>query len=161
MTSTKLAAQIGKLLSARQQQVSCAESCTGGGVSFALTEISGSSAWFERAFITYGNQAKIDLIGVSEQSLQQYGAVSEQVALEMAKGAKRAAKANFALAVTGIAGPTGGSGEKPVGTVCFAWVSQRIEWQQTQIFLGNRQQVREQSIAHSLKQLLAIIQASS
>lgn len=115
------AVRLGRALESDGALIACAESCTGGLIAAALTEIGGSSRWFDRGFVTYSNEAKQDLLGVSQQSLQRFGAVSEPVAREMAQGALRRSRARIALAVTGIAGPGGGSPDKPVGTVCFAW----------------------------------------
>ena len=109
-----LAAQLGAILTDKRLWITSAESCTGGGVSYALTDTPGSSAYIDRAFVTYSNQAKQDLLGVTEQTLTLYGAVSEQTVLQMAAGACKAAGADISVAVSGIAGPGGGSTEKPV-----------------------------------------------
>ncbi len=143
--------RLANLLIEKKQILTTAESCTGGGVSYFLTALSGSSAWFERGFVTYSNEAKQELIGVKKETLARFGAVSEAVAIEMAEGAKKAAKADIALSVTGIAGPDGGSKEKPVGTVCFAWVSEEKTLSQTLCFSGDREAVRLQAINHALK----------
>jgi nicotinamide-nucleotide amidase len=116
-----LAAQIGGLLKSHGLMLVTAESCTGGGVAYAVTEVAGSSAWFERGFVTYSNLSKQQMLGVSEETLQHHGAVSEAVVREMAAGALRHSGAQVALSVSGIAGPDGGTPEKPVGTVWFAW----------------------------------------
>ncbi len=155
---TELSQELGLLLQARQQTVTTAESCTGGGISFALTEVSGSSAWFKCTFVTYSNEAKHQMVNVSWKTLEAYGAVSEAVVLEMAKGALDMAKADWAIAVSGIAGPSGGSEEKSVGTVCFAWVSHTHFWVETCVFEGNRQTVRQKAIAHALEKLTASLQ---
>ena len=115
------AVRLGRALESGGMMVATAESCTGGLIATALTEIGGSSRWFDRGFVTYSNEAKQELLGVSAQSLERFGAVSEQVAREMALGALTRSRALIALAVTGIAGPGGGGPGKPVGTVCFAW----------------------------------------
>jgi nicotinamide-nucleotide amidase len=142
-----LASEIGELLLAKNRMLCLAESCTGGLASGLITEIPGSSAWFDSGLVVYSNQAKQDLLNVSAESLRQYGAVSEQVAIEMANGALNQGRANIAASVTGIAGPDGGSKEKPVGTVCFAWAGSDIaSTTTTKHFSGNRQDVREQSI---------------
>jgi nicotinamide-nucleotide amidase len=142
-----LATEIGELLLAKNRMLCLAESCTGGLASGLITEIPGSSAWFDSGLVVYSNQAKQDLLNVSAESLRQYGAVSEQVAIEMANGALNQGRANIAASVTGIAGPDGGSKEKPVGTVCFAWAGSDIaSTTTTKHFSGNRQDVREQSI---------------
>ena len=148
--TVSLATELGALLVSRGWTISCAESCTGGGIGYAITAIAGSSAWFERGFITYSNQAKAQLLGVDDAVLQLFGAVSSQVAEQMANGAAQAANAELAIAVTGIAGPDGGSAEKPVGTVWFGLhhpdgtISHRIQ------FDGDRAAVREQTIHHAL-----------
>jgi nicotinamide-nucleotide amidase len=116
-----LAAQVGGLLKAHGLLLATAESCTGGGIAQAVTEVSGSSAWFERGFITYANQAKVEMLGVQQATLEAHGAVSEATVREMAEGALRHSHAQVAVAVSGIAGPTGGTPDKPVGTVWFAW----------------------------------------
>jgi nicotinamide-nucleotide amidase len=142
-----LASEIGELLLAKNRMLCLAESCTGGLASGLITEIPGSSAWFDSGLVVYSNQAKQDLLNVSAESLRQYGAASEQVAIEMAIGALNQGRANIAASVTGIAGPDGGSKEKPVGTVCFAWAGSDIaSTTTTKHFSGNRQDVREQSI---------------
>lgn len=143
--------RLASLLIEKKQTLTTAESCTGGGVSYFLTSVSGSSAWFERAFVTYSNEAKQELIGVKKETLARFGAVSEAVAIEMAEGAKKAAKADIALSVTGIAGPDGGSEEKPVGTVCFAWATKDKTLSQTLCFSGDREAVRLQAIEHAIK----------
>lgn len=119
----RLSEQVGLALKARGATVTTAESCTGGWLAKAITDIAGSSAWFERGFVTYSNEAKAQMIGVREETLAQHGAVSEPVVVEMAIGALKAARADFAVAISGIAGPDGGSEEKPVGTVWFAFAS--------------------------------------
>jgi nicotinamide-nucleotide amidase len=142
-----LASEIGELLLAKNRMLCLAESCTGGLASGLITEIPGSSAWFDSGLVVYSNQAKQDLLNVSAESLRQYGAVSEQVAIEMANGALNQGRANIAASVTGIAGPDGGSKEKPVGTVCFAWAGSDIaSTTTTKHFSGNRQDIRKQSI---------------
>lgn len=143
---TQLASEIGELLLAKNRVLCLAESCTGGLASGLMTEISGSSAWFDSGLVVYSNQAKQDLLNVSAESLRQYGAVSEQVAIEMAMGALNQGRASIAASVTGIAGPNGGTKEKPVGTVCFAWAVSGTTSTTTKHFYGNRQDIREQSI---------------
>jgi nicotinamide-nucleotide amidase len=117
----ELAQQVGAALLARQWQLATAESCTGGMVSAAVTEVAGSSAWFDRAFVTYSNEAKVGLLDVSQLTLHAHGAVSEQTVREMLAGALAHSLAHVAVAISGIAGPAGGTSEKPVGTVCFGW----------------------------------------
>ncbi len=146
-----LSAQLGELLEQHQQVMTTAESCTGGGVASAITDIAGSSAWFDRAFITYSNEAKMQMLGVSAGLLDSVGAVSEAVVIDMVKGALVRSNATIGVAISGIAGPSGGSDEKPVGTVCFAWADQQ-GWLQveTQRFSGDRSRVREKATYHAL-----------
>jgi len=150
-----LAGQLGDRLLQTRQQLACAESCTGGFVSKVVTDIAGSSQWFERGFITYTNQAKAESLGVPSETIAENGAVSEATARAMAAGALRHSQASVSLAVTGIAGPGGGSLDKPVGTVWFAWASREegvdAEMQQ---FLGDRDAVRRQAVAHALQGVL-------
>lgn len=151
----RLAAQVGELLLARQQKIVTVESCTGGWVAQALTSVPGCSAWFERGYVTYSNEAKQELVGVKEQTLIDFGAVSEQTALEMAQGALAHSHADAALAITGIAGPGGGSDTKPVGTVCFAWAGSSFSAMAlTRHFYGNRAEIRQQAVEFSLKYFL-------
>lgn len=158
----KLAECLGNRLLERGESVAAAESCTGGWVAQTLTAIAGSSAWFDRGFVTYSNAAKTDMLAVPETTLARHGAVSEATARAMAQGALRHSLADWALAITGIAGPTGGSPEKPVGTVCFAWASRDGGCEaQTQCFSGDRAAVREQSVRHALGGLLSRIDAST
>lgn len=150
-----LAAQVGEALLARGETLATAESCTGGWIGQSLTAIAGSSAWFDRGFITYSNQAKTEELGVPEALLARVGAVSEPVAAAMAQGARRQGRITWAVAVSGIAGPGGGSRSKPVGTVCFAWAGPDQTLQvSTQHFPGNRAEVRAQTVAHALTVLL-------
>ena len=150
----QLSEKVGLALKARGATMTTAESCTGGWIAKAITDIAGSSAWFERGFVTYSNEAKSQMIGVREVTLEQYGAVSEQVVIEMAIGALRAARADFAISVSGIAGPDGGSAEKPVGTVWFGIATvagQGIT--QRECFEGDRESVRRQATAYALNLL--------
>nr|WP_216599429.1 nicotinamide-nucleotide amidase [Vibrio hepatarius] len=146
--------QLGELLHQHGLVLTTAESCTGGGVASAVTDIAGSSAWFDRAFVTYSNEAKMEMLGVRESTLQQYGAVSEQTVEEMVLGALAHSRANIGVSISGIAGPGGGSEDKPVGTVCFAWADKngwlKIE---TLKFDGDREQVRYQAVETALKVL--------
>jgi len=150
-----LAAQVGALLLANGQKLATAESCTGGWVSHCLTAVAGSSEWFERGFVTYSNEAKHEMLGVEPDTLLAHGAVSEATAAAMAVGALRHSHADWALAITGVAGPSGGSPDKPVGTVCFAWAEAegRLD-SQTCHFKGAREEVRAQSVARALNGLL-------
>ena len=153
----QLAAKLGLALTERKWQVTCAESCTGGGVGEAITRIAGSSAWFDRGFITYSNDAKVDLLGVRMETLGGPGAVSEATAREMAEGALRQSRADLAVAVTGIAGPGGAMPGKPVGMVCFAWATLDGRFEAATLqFSGDRAAIREQSVAQALRGLLGI-----
>jgi nicotinamide-nucleotide amidase len=135
-----------------------AESCTGGGIASAVTDIAGSSAWFDRAFVTYSNEAKMDMLGVNAKTLKIHGAVSQEVVLEMAAGAIKHSVADVAISVSGIAGPGGGSDEKPVGTVWFGWkVGNQIEKQHCVCFDGDRGSVREQACCYALQELLLLL----
>lgn len=141
-----LAAELGTALKARGYTLALAESCTGGMVAQAVTGIAGSSAWFDRCFVTYSNQAKVEMLGVSTQTLDKFGAVSEQTAFEMAEGALKNSHAQITGSITGIAGPDGGTPEKPVGTVCFAWSdAHKPTSTTTKHFKGNRQEIRQQA----------------
>lgn len=152
----RLAADAGTLMLANGQRLATAESCTGGWVAQCLTTIAGSSEWFERGFVTYSNEAKQEMLGVSDDLLGRHGAVSEAVAIAMATGALRNSRADWALAITGIAGPSGGSPDKPVGTVCFSWAGPEGQVAaQTCRFRGDRGAIRAQSVAHALAGLLA------
>jgi len=150
-----LASQVGQQLIRRELMVATAESCTGGLVSSAFTDIAGSSAWFERGFVTYSNHAKIEMLGVPPDLIETHGAVSEEVARAMAEGALLESRAQVALSITGIAGPGGGTRDKPVGTVCFAWVVlEELVQSETMHFDGDRASVREQSVRHAIGGLL-------
>lgn len=150
-----LASQVGSLLLANGQRLATAESCTGGWVAQCLTAIAGSSNWFERGFVTYSNEAKQEMLGIDAQTLLTHGAVSETTAGAMASGALRHSRADWALSITGIAGPSGGSADKPVGMVCFGWAGpDSLTEVETRIFPGNREAVRSQSVAHALGGLL-------
>lgn len=151
-----LAAELGAALLARGQQLAAAESCTGGWVAMALTAIPGSSRWFERGFVTYSNAAKSELLGVAPELIARHGAVSEQTVTAMAQGARAHSHAAWSLAVSGIAGPDGGSEDKPVGTVWFAWAGPdgRAE-AEVRHFSGDRRAVRAQAAEHAIKGLLA------
>ena len=150
-----LAARLGALALARGAVLATAESCTGGLVAGAITEVAGSSAWFDRGFVTYSNAAKTALLGVPAAVIARDGAVSEATAGAMAAGALAASDATLAVAVTGIAGPSGGTPAKPVGTVCFAWAERggAVE-ATTRRFRGDRAAVRRQSVAAALAGLV-------
>ncbi len=152
----ELAVLVAEHLSRRQWMLVTAESCTGGMVAAAITDIAGSSAWFERGYITYSNHAKTEVLGVPKALLKTHGAVSEATARAMADGALAASRAQLALSITGIAGPGGGSPDKPVGTVCFGWAAQGRETEvETQWFAGDRAAVRRQAAAFALQGVLA------
>jgi nicotinamide-nucleotide amidase len=154
----KLAEQVGAALKAHGMMLATAESCTGGGIAQALTDISGSSAWFERGFVTYANVAKIEMLGVRPSTLEAHGAVSELTVREMAAGALAHSHADIALAVSGIAGPTGGTAEKPVGTVWFGWALRGGEVHARLHHLaGDRAAVREQSVQIALRGVLNLL----
>ena len=141
-------------LIARGWCLATAESCTGGLVSAACTELSGSSEWFERGFVTYSNAAKTEMLGVSAALIEAHGAVSEPVARAMAEGALRHSSAQVALSITGVAGPTGGSADKPVGTVCFAWATPERVFSERLHLSGDRAAVRQAATQHALIGLL-------
>ena len=152
---TEIARRLGRVYKRRKLVIATAESCTAGGVSAAITRIPGSAKWFDRGFVTYTNQAKKDMLGVRQRTLRMRGAVSEQVAHEMVKGAIANSDADVAVAVTGIAGPSGGSKTKPVGLVWFAWLARDGEVQARAFhFKGDRVQVRIQSVAAALQGLI-------
>ena len=153
-----LALRLGRLLKRKRQKLVTAESCTGGWVAQAVTAISGSSAWFERGYVTYSNEAKRELLGVSRRTLKKFGAVSEETAREMARGALRRSRGTIALSVTGVAGPTGGSREKPVGLVCFGWAKGRTVGSESRQFKGDRASVRRQSVVHALRGVLKLLE---
>lgn len=151
-----LAEKLGKILIERGHKLALAESCTGGWIAQAVTDIPGSSQWFDRCFVTYSNQAKVEMLGVSSSTLDNYGAVSAETAKAMAGGALRHSHAQIALAVTGIAGPGGGTWLKPVGMVFLAWqVRDKACKCIEEHFLGSRREVRYQSVHRALNCLLA------
>ena len=147
-----LAAQVGGLLKSHGLMLAIAESCTGGGVAQVITDVAGSSAWFERGFVTYSNLSKQQMLGVSEDTLQRHGAVSEAVVREMAAGALRHSNAQVSLAVSGIAGPDGGTPDKPVGTVWFAWaLRDGFAYSRMNRLDGNRAEVRVKAMRIALQ----------
>ena len=156
----ELAARVGHKLRAAGRRIATAESCTGGWLSKALTDVPGSSQWFECGFVTYSNDAKVRDLGVSAGTLASFGAVSEQAVREMAEGALRVAHANVALAVSGIAGPDGAAPGKPVGTVWFCAAAREgtaIDIiAEEQLFEGDRAQVRSRSVEHALRLILRL-----
>ncbi|MFC3913175.1 CinA family protein [Pseudaeromonas sharmana] len=158
------ARKLGALLTARGLMATTAESCTGGGVAYAITEISGSSAWFDRSFVTYTNAAKSQMLGVPVELIETHGAVSEQVVQAMALGALKRSDAQIAVALSGVAGPGGGSATKPVGLVWMAWAWQ---WPGNEAsgciseachFPGDRSSVRQQAIIQALQTMCKLIQ---
>ncbi|MBN8442002.1 MAG: CinA family protein [Thauera sp.] len=160
MMTTSLASlsvAVGQALAARGWMLATAESCTGGWIAEAVTATAGSSVWFDRGFVTYSNAAKVDMLGVSPLTLATHGAVSEATAGEMAAGALTHSRAQVAVAVSGVAGPGGGSPGKPVGMVCIAWaVAGEAPRVATLHFAGDREAVRLQAVEHALRGLLAI-----
>jgi nicotinamide-nucleotide amidase len=151
---------LARVLKKNNWHLSTAESCTGGMVAASITELAGSSEWFERGYVTYSNQSKSEDIDVSQNLIEQHGAVSDQVARAMALGAKQNSGSDLSLSITGIAGPTGGSPEKPIGTVCFAWILANDQIvSETKHFEGNRQQIRQQACDFSLRKLLSLVAA--
>ena len=142
-------------LSTQNLKVTCAESCTGGLLAANLTRLPGSSAWFDMGFVTYSNEAKQQMLNVNPTTLAHYGAVSEEVVREMALGALIASKADYALSISGIAGPDGGSEEKPVGLVWFGVASKKRIWAEFKVFNGDRDQVRAQAVQHAIQLLLS------
>lgn len=155
--NTRLAETLGQLLLVRGQRVTAAESCTGGMICAAITDISGSSSWFERGFVVYSNDAKTSMLGVPAAVIAEYGAVSEPVVRALAANARQAAGADWAVAVSGVAGPAGGSKEKPVGTVWFAWSGPGIDVAERCCFDGDRASVRSQTVTHALNRLIELI----
>jgi len=155
-----LAARIGSCLQQRQMMLAVAESCTGGWVAQALTSVAGSSIWFERGFVTYSNDAKQEMLGVSSDVLLEYGAVSEQAVQAMAEGALRNSHAQVSLAISGVAGPDGGRPGKPVGTVCLGWAMTGADTVlRRELFLGDREQIRRQSVLVGLQGVLDIVES--
>ncbi|WP_440974951.1 CinA family protein [Pseudomonas fragi] len=148
------AAELGLLLKALNAQVTTAESCTGGGIAEAITRIAGSSAWFEAGFVTYSNQQKTRQLEVPEPLFARVGAVSREVVEAMVRGAQRQSGARFAVAVSGVAGPGGGSPEKPVGTVWLAWGAGDEVSSERRHFPGNRDEVRQQTVIAALEGLI-------
>lgn len=151
----QLSEQVASCLLDRQWQLASAESCTGGWLAKCCTDVAGSSAWFERGFVTYSNRAKQELIHVLSTTIEQFGAVSEQVAIEMAQGALAHSDADISVSITGIAGPDGGSNDKPVGTVWFAWATKnRTIISTCHHFYGDRDAVRRQAIKIALEGII-------
>lgn len=157
-----LAVSLGNRLKSRNWQLALAESCTGGAIAQAVTDVAGSSSWFDRGFVTYSNAAKVEMLGVKQINLDSVGAVSQATVLEMVAGALAHSHADLALAVTGIAGPDGGSAEKPVGTVFISWQRRGHSGVCVkQYFSGDRLAVRRQVVEFCLHQLITLAEASS
>jgi nicotinamide-nucleotide amidase len=149
-----LALATGRVAIAKRVMIATAESCTGGLLAGAITAVAGSSDWFERGFVTYSNAAKTEQLSVPPSLIERFGAVSEEVARAMAEGALRSSTAQWAIAVTGIAGPTGGTLEKPVGTVCFAWAGPGGSASEQRLIPGDRASIRRDSVAVGLRGLI-------
>ena len=144
---------LSKLLISNDLTISVAESCTGGSLSRVLTSIPGASSYFDCGYITYSNQSKTEMLGVDIQTIKTFGAVSEEVALEMVIGLATRSHSDIAVSVTGVAGPTGGTSEKPVGMVCFGFSYEGKTSTSTQLFSGDRASIVSQSVSYALKQL--------
>jgi nicotinamide-nucleotide amidase len=155
---TALARALGRQCLKKRVVVATAESCTGGGVATAITRISGSAKWFDRGFVTYSNEAKTELLGVDAALIAKHGAVSEEVARAMASGAISHSRAQVSVAVTGVAGPTGGSAAKPVGTVWFAFALPGLLVSEVRRFDGDRAAVRSATVRHALQRLLELLE---
>lgn len=157
---TELVRRIATALAAKSARIAVAESCTGGWIAKSLTDLPGSSVWFGYGLVTYSDEAKRTLLGVSAETLAGQGAVSEDVAEQMATGVRLASAAEMAVAVTGIAGPDGGSQEKPVGTVCLAWAGPGVQLlSKTRRFSGDREAIRRQSVIAALEGVLVQLTA--
>ena len=157
LATEHLCGLVANLLCKRQWMLATAESCTGGLIAAACTDLAGSSNWFERGFVTYSNAAKTELLGVPAELIEQFGAVSEPVARAMAAGALAHSHAQVAVAVTGVAGPGGGSTDKPVGTVWFGWATPTGQHSECQHFAGDRAAVRTATVRHALTRLLGLL----
>jgi nicotinamide-nucleotide amidase len=155
----KLSERVGQTLKAKGLLLTTAESCTGGGVAQAITEIAGSSEWFDCGFITYSNASKTEMLDVPAALFAQHGTVSEEIAEAMAVGALANSNAHVSLSTTGIAGPGGAVPGKPVGTVCFGWSMHEHTHTERLVFSGDRHAVREQTVIHALKGLLRLLEA--
>lgn len=153
-----LATRAGRALETKGLLLATAESCTGGGVAQAITEVAGSSGYFEGGFVSYSNASKTEMLDVPAALIAQFGAVSEEVAAAMAEGAIANSNAHVAVSTTGIAGPTGAVPGKPVGTVCFGWSKDGHTYTERLVFAGDRHAVREQTVAHALSGLLRFLE---
>ena len=157
----RLGCKLGEALLARGWNVATAESCTGGWIAKVLTDIPGCSQWFGWGFVTYADEAKERMLHVPKEVLDHYGAVSCETVRSMAEGARDATQAQLAVAVTGIAGPEGGSKEKPVGTVWFGWTDPGGFYAECRHFEGDRENIRRESVAHAIRLLLRVVNGSS
>ena len=157
-----MAVKVGERLAQCGLMLVTAESCTGGWLGQAVTAVAGSSAWYERGFITYSNVSKCEMLGVQQATLDQYGAVSAQIAQEMVMGALNRSHAQIGVSITGIAGPDGGTAMKPVGMICFAWaIKNSLVRQETQFFKGNRETIRRLAVATALQGILHLLHDAS
>ena len=154
-----LTANLADILQKNGWRMATAESCTGGMIAAACTDLAGSSGWFDRGFVTYSNEAKTDMLGVAAEMIERHGAVSEEVARAMAQGAVAHSRAQASVAVTGVAGPSGGSAEKPVGTVWLAWATPAGVVSEKCRFDGDRAAVRQATVLHALQRLAALLDA--
>lgn len=153
----QLSRRVGGALAQRGWMLGTAESCTGGWIAEVVTATAGSSAWFDRGFVTYSNAAKVDMLGVSERTLASCGAVSEDTVAEMVRGALARSTAQVAVAVSGVAGPGGGSAARPVGMVCFGWsLRDRAASTATRHFSGDRESVRRQTVIAALEEVIRL-----
>jgi nicotinamide-nucleotide amidase len=158
----QLAREVGEALLRHKLMLATAESCTGGWAAQVVTAVPGSSQWFDRGFVTYSNAAKQEMLGVRSDTLERFGAVSEETVREMAEGALARSHAQITLAISGIAGPGGGTEEKPVGTVCFAWAAAgRMVVTYTAHFIGDRTAVRWQAVTQALQGVLDLLERST
>jgi nicotinamide-nucleotide amidase len=151
---------LGNSLLQRKLTICTAESCSGGGIAYALTAVPGSSAWFSYGWVTYSNEAKQALLGVPHELFEKHGAVSEEVVNAMALGALQRAQADICVSVSGIAGPSGGTPEKPVGTVCFGFATPTLTKVERLLFKGDRESIRHQTIIHALQECNRLVQSS-
>lgn len=152
---------VANLMLKNEWKLATAESCTGGLIAAACTDLAGSSNWFERGFVTYSNEAKTELLGVDAALIAQHGAVSEAVVRAMVQGALAHSHAQVAIAVTGVAGPTGGSVDKPVGTVWFGWATPQGRQSEVKFFKGNRATVRLATVRHALQKLTGLLEPTT
>ena len=160
--TSRLLIEVAELLTARNWQMATAESCTGGWIAKCCTDVAGSSGWFDRAYVTYSYRAKEQMLGVSHDDLVKYGAVSDEIAWQMATGAKQYSKAAVIVSATGIAGPGGGMPGKPVGLVHFGWcIGELPAVCDSAVFEGDRNSVRQQTVLHALEGIISRIGMSA